>query len=133
MTSFVVFAGATRWNGGNIIPTAFHPGPNFPSYAPVQIAAPALGPRQFFPPPIFYWPYPSPPVSPTSYYAPTMPPPSGLPSQQTQQSMLPPECLQLAAPLPTIDARLLPEPMSRAEHEKSRQTFAPSQYVELII
>ncbi|KAK5647185.1 hypothetical protein RI129_002077 [Pyrocoelia pectoralis] len=121
--------------GGNIIPTAFHPGANFPGYAPVQIAAPALGPRQFFPPPIFYWPYPSPPVSPTSYYAPTMPPPAGLP-QQPQQPMLPPECLQLppiAAPLSTIDGRILPEAMGRPEHEKGRQTFAPSQYVELII
>lgn len=54
----------------------------------MQIPAPALGPRQFFPPPIFYWPYPSPPVSPTSYYAPTMPPPGALPPQQPQQAMV---------------------------------------------
>lgn len=70
------------------MPTAFHPGANFPGFAPVPLAAPALGPRQFFPPPIFYWPYPSPPVSPTSYYAPTMPPPGALPPQQPQQAMV---------------------------------------------
>ncbi|KAF2884210.1 hypothetical protein ILUMI_21965 [Ignelater luminosus] len=122
--------------GGNIIPTAFHPGANFPGYAPVQLAAPALGPRQFFPPPIFYWPYPSPPVSPTSYYAPTMPPPAALPPQQPQQPMIPPECLPLppmAAPIPTLDARIIPEAMGRPEHEKARPNFGPSQYVELII
>ncbi|KAF5279685.1 hypothetical protein FQA39_LY18243 [Lamprigera yunnana] len=118
---------------GNIIPTAYHPGANFPGYAPVQIAAPALGPRQFFPPPIFYWPYPSPPVSPTSYYSPTMPPPAALPPQQSQQSIMSSDCLQLpqiAAQLSSMDARILPD---RTDHEKGRQNFTPSQYVELII
>lgn len=85
---FKKLIGFIKCLGGNIIPTAFHPGANFPGYAPVQLAAPALGPRQFFPPPIFYWPYPSPPVSPTSYYAPTMPPPAALPPQQPQQPMV---------------------------------------------
>lgn len=45
---------------------------------PVAIFPPAAamlprGPPQFaahYPPPIFYWPYPSPPVSPTNYYNP---------------------------------------------------------------
>lgn len=49
---------------------------------------------------------------------------------------LPPECLPMppmAAPIATIDARIIPEAMARQEHEKVRQNFAPSQYVELII
>ncbi|KAI4469160.1 heterogeneous nuclear ribonucleoprotein-related [Holotrichia oblita] len=120
---------------GSILPTAFHPGANFPGFAPVQLAAPALGPRQFFPPPIFYWPYPSPPVSPTSYYAPTMPPPGALPPQQPQQAMIPPDCIPLppmAAPIPTIDGRFIPETMPRPEHEKQRPNFG-NQYVELLI
>ncbi|KAK9707927.1 hypothetical protein QE152_g27578 [Popillia japonica] len=140
--SFVVSAAATWWDGktllhcgGSILPTAFHPGANFPGFAPVQLAAPALGPRQFFPPPIFYWPYPSPPVSPTSYYAPTMPPPGALPPQQPQQAMIPPDCIPLppmAAPMPTIDGRFIPETMPRPEHEKQRPNFG-NQYVELLI
>ncbi|XP_049817658.1 RNA-binding protein fusilli isoform X2 [Aethina tumida] len=123
--------------GGNIIPTPFHPGPNFPGYAPVQIAAAPMGPRQFLPPPIpqiFYWPYPSPPVSPTNYY-PTMPPPPGaLPPQQPQQQMIPPECVALPplAPMPAIDARLMGDGIPRQD-DKARQNFAPNQYVEIII
>ncbi|XP_017773605.1 PREDICTED: RNA-binding protein fusilli isoform X2 [Nicrophorus vespilloides] len=121
--------------GGNIIPTGFHPGANFPGYAPVQIAAAPMGARQFFPPPIFYWPYPSPPVSPTSYYAPSMPPPGAMPPQpQLQQQMLPPDCIPMQAmpgPIPQMDGRILPDQMPRPEHEKPRQNF--SQYVELII
>ncbi|KAL3287701.1 hypothetical protein HHI36_002165 [Cryptolaemus montrouzieri] len=120
--------------GGNIIPTAFHPGPNFPGYAPVQIAATPLGPRQFLPHQIFYWPYPSPPVSPTNYY-PTMPPPGALPPQQPQQPLIPPECVGLPpmAAIPTMDARLMSDGLQRSEHEKSRQNFPQNQYVELII
>lgn len=120
--------------GGNMIPPAFHPGPNFPAFAPVQIAATPLGPRQFLPHQIIYWPYPSPPVSPTNYY-PTMPPPAALPPQQPQQPMIPPECVALPtmAAIPTIDGRLINDGIPRAEHEKSRQNFAPNQYIELII
>jgi epithelial splicing regulatory protein 1/2 len=120
--------------GGNIIPTAFHPGPNFPGYGPVQIAAAPLGPRQFLPPPIFYWPYPSPPVSPTNYY-PTMPPPGALPPQQPQQAMMPPECVALPpmAPMPAMDARIMLDGIPRPEHDKARQNFVPNQYVELKI
>ncbi|XP_018574554.1 RNA-binding protein fusilli isoform X2 [Anoplophora glabripennis] len=122
--------------GGNILPTPpFHPGPNFSGYAPVQLAAAPIGPpRQFLPPPIFYWPYPSPPVSPTNYY-PTMPPPGALPPQQPQQQMIPPECVALPqiAPMPAIDARLMAEGMPRPEADKARQNFAPNQYVEIII
>ncbi|XP_063908037.1 RNA-binding protein fusilli isoform X2 [Zophobas morio] len=120
--------------GGNIIPTAFHPGPNFPGYGPVQIAAAPLGPRQFLPPPIFYWPYPSPPVSPTNYY-PTMPPPGALPPQQPQQAMMPPECVALPpmAPMPAMDARIMVDGIPRPEHDKARQNFVPNQYVELKI
>ncbi|XP_044746833.1 RNA-binding protein fusilli [Coccinella septempunctata] len=120
--------------GGNMIPTAFHPGPNFPGYAPVQIAATPLGPRQFVPHQIIYWPYPSPPVSPTNYY-PTMPPPSAMPPQQPQQAMIPPECVSLPpmGTIPTIDARLMSDGIQRSEHEKPRQNFPQNQYVELII
>ncbi|XP_022906972.1 RNA-binding protein fusilli isoform X2 [Onthophagus taurus] len=121
--------------GGSIIPAPFHPGANFPGYAPVQLAAPALGPRQFFPPPIFYWPYPSPPVSPTSYYTPTMPPPGAIPPQQPQQAMIPPDCIPIqpmGGPIPTIDGRFLHDTFTRAEHEKQRANFG-NQYVELLI
>lgn len=79
---FVIF-----YVGGNILPTPFHPGPNFPGYAPVPLAAATIDPRPFLAPQIFYWPYPSPPVSPTSYY-PTIPPPGALPPQQPQQSLV---------------------------------------------
>lgn len=77
-----------------MLPPPYHPGAaSFSAYGPVQIAAaPPMGPRQFYPPPIFYWPYPSPPVSPTSYYAPALPPPPGaLPAAaaaQPQQAMV---------------------------------------------
>ncbi|XP_065168952.1 RNA-binding protein fusilli isoform X3 [Atheta coriaria] len=129
-------------NIGNIIPTAYHPGANFPGYAPVQLAAPPMGARQFYPPPqIFYWPYPSPPVSPTSYYAPTMPPPPGAmpappPQQQQQQQLIPPDCIpmqQLPPQMQPIEARIITDPMQRSDHhEKIRQNFS-NQYVELII
>jgi hypothetical protein len=100
----------------------------------VQIAAAPLGPRQFLPPPIFYWPYPSPPVSPTNYY-PTMPPPGALPPQQPQQAMMPPECVALPpmAPMPAMDARIMLDGIPRPEHDKARQNFVPNQYVELKI
>lgn len=39
----------------------------------------------------------------------------------------------MAAPIPTLDARIIPEAMGRPEHEKARPNFGPSQYVELII
>ncbi|KAJ8925573.1 hypothetical protein NQ315_009413 [Exocentrus adspersus] len=121
--------------GGNILPTpSFHPGPNFSGFAPVQLAAAPIGPpRQFLPPPIFYWPYPSPPVSPTNYY-PTMPPPGALPPQQPQQQMIPPECVALPqiAAMPAIDARLVADGMPRPEQDRVRQNFAPNQYVEII-
>ncbi|CAH0550286.1 unnamed protein product [Brassicogethes aeneus] len=121
--------------GGNIIPTPFHPGANFPGYGPVQIAATPMGPRQFLPPPmpqIIYWPYPSPPVSPTNYY-PTMPPPGALQQQQPQQ-MIPPECvgMQQLAPMPAIDARLMSDGIPRQD-DKIRQNFGPNQYVEIML
>ncbi|XP_056638862.1 RNA-binding protein fusilli isoform X2 [Diorhabda carinulata] len=119
--------------GGNILSTPFHPAPSFPGYSPVPLAAAALDPRQFMPPQIFYWPYPSPPVSPTNYY-PTIPPPGALPPQQPQQQIIPPECAPLPqlAPLP-IDPRLLAE-LHRQESEKdTRTSLSHNQYVEIII
>ncbi|XP_072389212.1 RNA-binding protein fusilli isoform X3 [Diabrotica undecimpunctata] len=119
--------------GGNILPTAFHHAPNFQPYPQVQLAAAAIDPRQFMPPQIFYWPYPSPPVSPTNYY-PTIPPPGALPPQQAQQQMMPPECAPMPqlAPLP-IDPRLLAE-VHRQESEKDTRTnLSLNQYVEIII
>lgn len=77
--------------GGNIIPATFHPGANFAGFATIQLPPPTVGPRPFYPAPIFYWPYPSPPVSPTSYFAPTMPPPPHgalPPPQQPQQALV---------------------------------------------
>lgn len=75
-----------------MLPPAYHPGTaSFPAYGHVQIpTGPPLAHRQFYPTPIFYWPYPSPPVSPTSYYAPALqPPPGALPAgAQAQQPMV---------------------------------------------
>lgn len=75
------------WSGGSIIPAAFHAGPNFAGYAPVQLTTGPLTPGQFYPQ-LIYWPYPSPPVSPTNYYARTISAPSALPPQQAQQQMV---------------------------------------------
>ncbi|KAG5876463.1 hypothetical protein JTB14_000636 [Gonioctena quinquepunctata] len=121
--------------GGNILPTPFHPAPNFPGYAPLQLAAATIDPRQFMHPQIFYWPYPSPPVSPTNYY-PTIPPPGALPPQQPQQPMIPHDCAPLPqmAPIPTIDARFMTESMHRPEPDKEQRSNVPhNQYVEIII
>nr|XP_023014348.1 RNA-binding protein fusilli-like isoform X1 [Leptinotarsa decemlineata] len=120
--------------GGNILPTPFHPGPNFPGYAPLQLAA-TIDPRQFMHPQIFYWPYPSPPVSPTNYY-PTIPPPGALSPQQIQQQLLPHDCAPIPqmAPIPTIDARFMTENMLRPDSDKEARSNVPhNQYVEIII
>lgn len=54
---------------------------------------------------------------------------------------IPPDCIALspmgvpmaAPPMPTLDARLMPDGIPRPEHDKARQNFVPNQYVELIL
>ncbi|KAG6802099.1 protein transport protein sec31 [Apis mellifera caucasica] len=107
---------------------------------PVAIFPPAAamlprGPPQFaahYPPPIFYWPYPSPPVSPTNYYNPANV--GGIAAIPQQAALLTPaECLQLA-PGATVPATNTPtaEPrieafLPRMDLEKRVPVPAPSQ------
>ncbi|XP_026477843.1 RNA-binding protein fusilli-like [Ctenocephalides felis] len=112
-----VKAGGLLSPGGAILPPPFGVANGYSPYGP--LAAPRH--PAFYPPPIFYWGYPSPPVSPTSYYG-------GLqPAIQTQPALISADCLTMGGPAVA--------PVISADHDKVQRAAVPphNQIIELFM